>query len=478
MKKTLSIDRHQFHASAWHIPANAFSLPIPVGERKRLAAAWLMLGLAALIGAGLFSILLVVARTPYVQQWIPVADLFHVSLVVHVDLSVLVWFVALAGVLWTVNGSERWMGLGWVALLFAAAGTVFMCVAPFVGHSIPIMSNYVPVLDNWVFLYGLLILGTGFALLTVRGMVATSRIGSDLAGAGALRFGLNAAAVSGAVAVLALGWLWLGVPDVLSGKPYYELLFWGPGHVLQFTWTLLMLVSWLWIATLSGVRLPLTPRIAVMMFAVGLVAVFITPLIYLSWTIISAEHTRMLTWLMRFGGGLAILPMGLAVLLGVARSRSAAGAERPLRAALLSSMLLFAAGGLIGFTITGSDVRIPAHYHGSIVGITLALMGVVYALLPGLGFRAVEGRWSNAQPWIYGGGQLLHIIGLVWSGGYGVQRKVAGSDQILRTAQEVAGMGLMGLGGLIAIIGGFIFLVIVLRAMRGDERHAAVGVKA
>jgi heme/copper-type cytochrome/quinol oxidase subunit 1 len=309
-------------------------------------------------------------------------------------------------------------------------------------------------------------------------MVATSRIGSDLAGAGALRFGLNAAAVSGAVAVLALGWSWLGVPDVLSGKPYYELLFWGPGHVLQFTWTLLMLVSWLWIATLSGVRLPLTPRIAVMMFAVGLVAVFITPLIYLSWTIISAEHTRMLTWLMRFGGGLAILPMGLAVLLGVARSRSAAGAERPLRAALLSSMLLFAAGGLIGFTITGSDVRIPAHYHGSIVGITLALMGMVYALLPALGFRTVEGRWADAQPWIYGGGQLLHIIGLVWSGGYGVQRKVAGSDQILRTAQEVAGMGLMGLGGLIAIIGGFIFLVIVLRAMHGDERHAAVGGKA
>jgi cytochrome c oxidase subunit 1 len=181
---------------------------------------------------------------------------------------------------------------------------------------------------------------------------------------------------------------------------------------------------------------------------------------------------------MRFGGGLAILPMGLAVVLGVTRSRSAAGAERPLRAALLSSMLLFTAGGLIGFTISGSDVRIPAHYHGSIVGITLALMGVVYALLPGLGFRAVEGRWANAQPWIYGGGQLLHIIGLVWSGGYGVQRKVAGSDQVLRTVQEVAGMGLMGLGGLIAIIGGFMFLMIVLRAMRGDDRRAAAGGKA
>jgi hypothetical protein len=42
---------------------------------------------------------------------------------------------------------------------------------------------------------------------------------------------------------------------------------------------------------------------------------------------------------------------------------------------------------------------------------------------------------------------LMHIVGLVWSGGYGVQRKVAGAEQVLRSPGEVAGMGLMGLGG-------------------------------
>ena len=47
-----------------------------------------------------------------------------------------------------------------------------------------------------------------------------------------------------------------------------------------------------------------------------------------------------------------------------------------------------------------------------------------------------------------------------------VQRKVGGADQVLRTSQEVWGMGLMGLGGLIAIVGGLLFLVIVLRATR------------
>jgi hypothetical protein len=60
----------------------------------------------------------------------------------------------------------------------------------------------------------------------------------------------------------------------------------------------------------------------------------------------------------------------------------------------------------------------------------------------------------------------MHIVGLVWSGGYGVQRKVAGGEQVLRSASEVAGMGLMGLGGLLAIAGGLAFVVVVLRAMR------------
>jgi hypothetical protein len=71
---------------------------------------------------------------------------------------------------------------------------------------------------------------------------------------------------------------------------------------------------------------------------------------------------------------------------------------------------------------------------------------------------------------LYGGGQLLHIIGLVWSGGYGVQRKVAGSDQVLRTTQEVIGMGVMGIGGLIAVIGGVLFIIVILRAMAA-RRH-------
>ncbi|MDO8705947.1 MAG: hypothetical protein Q7J84_13470, partial [Sulfuricaulis sp.] len=74
-----------------------FYLPIPDNGRRQLAVGWLLLGLAALLGSGIFSVLLVLARTPYVQNIFPWVDFFRTALVVHVDLSVLVWFLAFGG---------------------------------------------------------------------------------------------------------------------------------------------------------------------------------------------------------------------------------------------------------------------------------------------------------------------------------------------------------------------------------------------
>ncbi|HJV60670.1 MAG TPA: cbb3-type cytochrome c oxidase subunit I [Albitalea sp.] len=446
-----------------------YSLAVPRDARLSLARGWLWLGLVALIGSGLFSILLVLSRTPGVNRLLPVADFFHVALVVHVDLSVLVWFIALAGLLWSLAGSTRGMRSGWGALVLAAAGAAAMAISPFAGGGEAIMANYVPMLTSPLFVAGLLLFAAGVALLVLRALIAAPALGLDFDGRGALRFGLNAAAVATAVALLAFGWSWVVLPTSLSGKAYYEILFWGGGHALQFTWTLLMLVGWLWLASACGGRVPLSPRIALLMFALALASVFVTPYAYLAHDIASVEHRALLTWAMRAGGGVAILPVSLAVVASLRHAPPATAATRPLRAALLSSVGLFAAGGVIGIFIAGSNVRIPAHYHGCIVGVTLALMGLVYKLLPALGYRAAEGRLATWQPWLYAAGQLMHIIGLVWSGGYGVQRKVAGAEQVLRSTAEVAGMGLMGLGGLIAIVGGLLFVVVVLRAMRGPR---------
>ena len=451
---------------------NEYVLAVPTDSRRWLAIAWLWLGIMALLGSGVFSVLLVLSRTPYIQDVFPWIDFFRTALVVHVDLSVLVWFLAFGGVLWSLNSTPRFMLLGWSALGFAALGAALMVVVPFFGPSNPLMSNYIPVLQTPVFTVALLSFGFGVSLLILRSMTANSLVGQHMQGAGALRFGLNTAAVSAVMAVLAFVWSYLAIPDFVTGKPYYELLFWGGGHMLQFTYTLLMLVAWLWLASASGVRLPLSPRVVLVLFVFGLLAVFMAPLIYYSHAVVSAEHIKLFTWLMAYGGSLAPVPLGLAVLYGLLRSSSQTGPQAPLRSALWASMILFAIGGGIGFLIQGVNVTIPAHYHGSIVGVTLAFMGMTYDLLPRLGYACPSTSTSAArlQPYVYGGGQLLHVIGLWWSGGYGVQRKVAGTEQGLDGLEKTAAMGLMGLGGLVAIVGGLMFLVIVLSAMVKGSR--------
>ena len=441
-----------------------YALAVPADARRRLAAGWLALAVASLVGSGVFSILLVLARAPYVKDLLPVADFFRVALVVHVDLSVLVWFSAFAGLLWSLHGTSRLLGLGWAGLAAAAAGTLVMCAAPFAGKAAPVMSNYVPVLDGSAFLAGLALFALGCLLLVVRAMAAAPRVGARPDGAAALRFGLNAAAVSAAVALIAFAWSWLELPAGLDGKAYYEVLFWGGGHVLQFTWTLLMFAAWLWLAEASGAPARLSPRVAILLFAIGLVSVFATPVIYLAYDITSVEHYRLQTWLMRIGGGLAILPFAFAVIAALVVAPCPSKDQKPLRAALAWSLVLFGAGGLIGAAISGNNVKIPAHYHGSIVGVTLAFMGLAYHLLPRLGYARPAAKLATLQAWLYGAGQLAHIAGLVWSGGYGVQRKVAGAEQVLRGFEQVAAMGLMGLGGLAAVAGGILFIVVVWRA--------------
>ena len=136
-----------------------YRLAVAADARRRLATGWLLLGVSALVASGVFSVLLVLSRTPGLKELFPVADFFRVALVVHVDLSVLVWFVAFAGVFWSLAGSRQWLLAGRAALLLCALGTLGMVVAPFLGSARPVMANYVPVLDGPLFLAGLLVFG-------------------------------------------------------------------------------------------------------------------------------------------------------------------------------------------------------------------------------------------------------------------------------------------------------------------------------
>src|SRR4030067_101520 len=149
-----------------------FTLSMPPDANLKLAAGWLWLGIASLVGAGLFAILLVLARTPYIQAVFPWVDFFHTALVVHVDLSVLRWCLAFAGVLWSLNSSSGSTVVGWIALALAAGGAAMIVLSPFAGAGKPLMSNYVPVIQSNLFFSGLVVFGAGIAVLVLRSLIA------------------------------------------------------------------------------------------------------------------------------------------------------------------------------------------------------------------------------------------------------------------------------------------------------------------
>jgi heme/copper-type cytochrome/quinol oxidase subunit 1 len=456
------------------MPNPQFFLSVPNIDARRMATGWLFLSLAALVIGGLLTVLIVVSRTPFFQALIPWEDFFHTVLVVHVDLTVLVWFLAFSGVLWSYSGSHRSSFWGWGALIICATGTLILTASPFTGESYPLMNNYVPVLQSNTFFVGLGMFGIGFSMLVISTMFRAGAVGSRISGELVLRFGLLVAAIAAIFSICALILSYAGIDATFEGEAYYDRLFWGSGHIIQFTHTQLMLVAWLWLACATGAKLRLSPRIVLILFVLGLSPVLMVPVIYLAFDVSSGGHLFWFTQLMKYGGALAAVPIGLAVTVAVLEQwRPNAGFEAE-RSALVFSILLFGMGGIIGFLITSSNVTIPAHYHGSIVGITLAFMGITYHLLPHLGFRKVAGKAARWQPGVYGTGQLMHIVGLAWSGGYGVQRKIAGADQALEKIEQLAGMTLMGVGGLVSIIGGVIFLVLVYHSVRSGKKQRPV----
>jgi hypothetical protein len=447
------------------MPDNDFRFHAPDLQCRNLAGGWLKLGIATLLIAGIYAALLAVARTPLLKDIVPSDDFFYTSLVIHVIFSNVFWFLAVAGVLWSMNTRDRFIPLGRGALFIASTGVAVIALSPFIGAGNPVMSNYIPFLNSPFFFAGLAISGGGFALLVIRALIAAPKL-SVSKPEGSMRFGVYTAANAATMAILAFFWAFFTMPEFTADKELYEGLFWLGGHVLQFTHALLMLVAWIWLASASGVRLKLPARMATLLFTLALFTVAFTPIAFLSQNITSINFQQWFTFHMQIGGAAATLPLGLAVLLSLFGAGRAVPEVRALRIALLLSMLLFTLGGVLGYFLRASSTLVTAHYHSVTGAVTLAFMALVYDLLPRLGFKAVPPRLASVQAYAYGIGQLLHVLGLAWAGGYGMARKVAGSGQSLDNIEQILGMSLMGLGGLIATIGGILFLVAVINAMR------------
>ncbi|HLA36201.1 MAG TPA: hypothetical protein VJ001_15160, partial [Rhodocyclaceae bacterium] len=125
---------------------------------------------------------------------------------------------------------------------------------------------------------------------------------------------------------------------------------------------------------------------------------------------------------------------------------------------------LLAAGLVLGASIDGQTTLVTAHYHGTIGAVTVAFMGLTYGLLPSLQLRAPDARRVRIQLNCYAFGNLLMMAGLAGAGWMGAPRKMAGNVGMELSVETLSRM-VMGLGGVLAMIGIWMFSWLVLRAL-------------
>ena len=443
---------------------------------------WLKNGVFALAIAGLYSVVLVVLRTPGLGQVFSDPMVFRTALVIHVNLSVLVWLLAITSAVWSVSKIKSGFESAYAKAGFV--GMLLMALSPLFPGSEPVMNNYVPMLENLVFIIGLSLFGVVILIFSVQ-IVVMSFIKQD-----AFSYGDRIVVITKCTSALLFIGVWacfilsyFGIDSLTNIVPleidyYYEMLFWSGGHLLQFIYTQVMMFALLALAeTWKGGRLNYT-NVYEMLLALNFVLALFIFIGHFYYDVSDGVFKEFFTLHMIYTGGLTPTIFILALLFELLTARIK-NVPPFVSAAFLASSLLFLSGGLIGAIISGVNVTIPAHYHGSIVGISVAFMGLTYLIcfkaeikktlihsdgLIGRLYDILENWQGNKsgkvvawQIYVITFGQLLHVAGLALAGGYGVLRKTPGSD-IPFSAKMY--MGMVGGGGLIAIIGGLMFVYI------------------
>lgn len=447
--------------------APASPLPLPTNSR-----AWLQLAITSLIVAGQLSITVVVGRLPFFAHWISDAHFFKRCLVVHVDLALILWFYACLASIDAIRTATRTAAEAdrhapvWITY----TGIGLMLVTALLPNAVPILANYVPVIDHPLFFLGLALVFCGLAMQLLPNLLrpSTGTLPVDAS------IGMRAACLAFLFALVTLLAAWAGMPEVQDSYIRYETLMWGFGHVLQCVNLCAALAVWCWLVhELTGTSL-LSRSAAILLFSLLILPHAAGPLLTVNGTL-NSTYIEGFTFLMRWTLFPVATLMTVRVLFHLRRFpiRQACPRSRLIRTGLLASMALLALGFGIGFLIRGSNTLIPAHYHASLGAITAAFMTTAYLLASRHALQTSRSRyWSlgNLQLALFGIGQSVFVAGFAIGGCFGLGRKSYANEQVVHHMGETIGLIVMGVGGLIAILAGMLFLILIIKSIFGSVR--------
>jgi cytochrome c oxidase subunit 1 len=460
----------------------------------------------ALLIGGVLAIIMVLTRWQAVH--LVGAEDFYMYLTAH-GLAMLVYWIIFFEIAVLYFASSTLLKsrlatprMGWAAFALMVLGLVVNLVAVFKGDSTVMFTSYVPLPANPMFYLGLILFAVGalIACFIFLGTLVIAKGENTYEGSIPLvTFGALTAAViaiftiaSGAI-ILIPTFLW-SVGYIKSIDPLmYRTIWWGFGHSSQQINVAAHVSLWYAIAAIVFGAKPMSERVSRGAFLLYILFLQLASAHHLlsdpglgaEWKVFNTSYAMYLAVLASMIHGLTV-PGAIEVAQrekgytkGLFEWIRKAPWGNPAFSGMMLSLLIFGFLGGISGVMMGTEqlnmlihntIYVPGHFHATVAtGTTLAFMAVTYFLVPTLFKRElIMPGLAKWQPYLFGIGMAIFALTMMGAGTLGVPRRhwditFAGAP----LPYEFPGaawlmLGIMGLAGLLAIVGGAAYILITV----------------
>lgn len=392
--------------------------------------------------------------------------------------------------------------IAWAGFALMLIGIIVNNSAVANGDASVMMTSYVPMPANPNFYLGLILFAVG-ALIGCFIFLATLVVAKDektyegsipLVTFGALTACIIAVftIASGAV-VLVPTWLWsLGLVNNIDAA-MYRVVWWALGHSSQQINVAAHVSVWYAIAAIVFGARPMSEKVSRTAFFLYIAFLqlasahhlLVDPGLSAEWKIFNTSYAMYLAVLASMVHGLTV-PGSIEVAQrakgftnGLFQWLRKAPWGNPVFSGMFISLVGFGFLGGISGVVMGTEqiniiihntIYVPGHFHATVViGTTLAFMSLTYFLIPTL-FRkqvAFPGI-ARLQPYFFGIGMSVFALAMMGAGTLGVERRhwdMAFTNAPLGfdyPASAYTMMGIMGVAGVVAIIGGAMYILVTV----------------
>ena len=481
---------------------------------ENLMRANAVMAIVILLFGGITALLVALTRWPAVHL-LP-ADRFYQLLTLHGVNMLIFWMITFEiAILYFCSSTLLRCRLAmprvaWLGFALMLIGIVVNNMAVFNGDASVMMTSYVPMPANPNFYLGLILFAVGALLgcFVFLGTLVVAKEEKTYEGSIPLvTFGALTACII-AVFTIASGAIIL-VPTYLWSLGYitnidaamYRLIWWALGHSSQQINVAAHVAVWYAIAAIVFGARPLSEKVSRTAFFLYIAFLqlasahhlLVDPGLSSEWKIFNTSYAMYLAVLASMVHGLTV-PGSIEVAQrakgytkGLFEWLRKAPWGNPVFSGMFISLIGFGFIGGISGVVMGTEqiniiihntIYVPGHFHATVViGSTLAFMALTYFLIPTLFRRQVVmpglAKW---QPYLFGIGMMVFTMAMMGAGTLGVQRRhwdmaftnaAIGFDY---PASAYTLMGIVGISGVVAVVGGAIFVLITVLSVFFGKR--------